>query len=129
MLFCNVTAGIGILEQAAPMIQDFFRRDDSAARRRRRGFVGLLSLFNMGGRFGWSTTSDYIGRKPIYMIYLGGGIVLLHHPAARLGSTATWIFVLAAIIISFYGGGFATVPAYLRDLSAPTRWAPSTAGC
>ncbi len=80
------------------------------------GFVGLLSLFNMGGRFAWSTTSDYIGRKPIYMVYLGGGIVL-YIILATLGSTATWIFVLtAAIIISFYGGGFATVPAYLRDL-------------
>ena len=80
------------------------------------GFVGLLSLFNMGGRFVWSTTSDYIGRKPIYMVYLGGGIVL-YIILATLGSTATWIFVLtAAIIISFYGGGFSTVPAYLRDL-------------
>ena len=70
----------------------------------------------MGGRFVWSTTSDYIGRKPIYMIYLGGGIVL-YIVLATLGSTATWIFVLtAAIIISFYGGGFSTVPAYLRDL-------------
>jgi MFS family permease len=118
VLFCNVTAGIGILEQAAPMIQDFFRQADSSlvAATTAAGFVGLLSLFNMGGRFVWSTTSDYIGRKPIYMIYLGGGIVL-YIILATLGSTATWIFVLtAAIIISFYGGGFSTVPAYLRDL-------------
>ena len=118
VLFCNVTAGIGILEQAAPMIQDFFRQADGSlvAATTAAGFVGLLSLFNMGGRFVWSTTSDYIGRKPIYMIYLGGGIVL-YIILATLGSTATWIFVLtAAIIISFYGGGFSTVPAYLRDL-------------
>jgi MFS family permease len=118
VLFCNVTAGIGILEQASPMIQDFFRdgTTSAVAATAAAGFVGLLSLFNMGGRFGWSTTSDYIGRKPIYMIYLGGGIVL-YIILATLGSTATWIFVLtAAIIISFYGGGFATVPAYLRDL-------------
>jgi MFS family permease len=118
VLFCNVTAGIGILEQAAPMIQDFFRQGDGSlvAASAAAGFVGVLSLFNMAGRFGWSTTSDVIGRKPMYMIYLGGGIVL-YLVLATLGSTATWIFVLtAAIIISFYGGGFATVPAYLRDL-------------
>jgi len=118
VLFCNVTAGIGILEQASPMIQDFFRdgTTSAVAATAAAGFVGLLSLFNMGGRFLWSTTSDYIGRKPIYMIYLGGGIVL-YIILATLGSTATWIFVLtAAIIISFYGGGFSTAPAYLRDL-------------
>jgi MFS family permease len=118
VLFCNVTAGIGILEQASPMIQDFFRRGDSSlvAATAAAGFVGVLSLFNMGGRFVWSTTSDYIGRKPMYMIYLGGG-VLLYIGLATIGTTATWLFVLlAAIIISFYGGGFSTVPAYLRDL-------------
>jgi MFS family permease len=118
VLFCNVTAGIGILEQASPMIQDFFRdgATSAVAATAAAGFVGLLSLFNMGGRFLWSTTSDYIGRKPIYMVYLGVGIVL-YLILATLGSTATWIFVLtAAIIISFYGGGFSTVPAYLRDL-------------
>jgi MFS family permease len=118
VLFCNVTAGIGILEQAAPMIQDFFRDGETSAvaAATAAGFVGLLSLFNMGGRFVWSSTSDYIGRKPIYMVYLGVGIVL-YVILATLGSTATWIFVLtAAVIISFYGGGFATAPAYLRDL-------------
>jgi len=118
VLFCNVTAGIGILEQAAPMIQDFFRNGETStvAAATAAGFVGLLSLFNMAGRFVWSSTSDFIGRKPIYMVYLGVGIVL-YLILAILGSTATWIFVLtAAIIISFYGGGFATVPAYLKDL-------------
>ncbi|MGY1801815.1 OFA family MFS transporter [Blastococcus sp. SYSU D00922] len=118
VLFCNVTAGIGILEQASPMIQDFFREGGTSAVAvtAAAGFVGLLSLFNMGGRFVWSSTSDYIGRKPIYMVYLGVGIVL-YIVLATLGSTATWIFVItAAIIISFYGGGFATIPAYLRDL-------------
>ncbi|MGY2129730.1 OFA family MFS transporter [Blastococcus sp. SYSU DS0617] len=118
VLFCNVTAGIGILEQAAPMIQDFFREGETSTvlAATAAGFVGLLSLFNMAGRFVWSSTSDYIGRKPIYMVYLGVGIIL-YVILATLGSTATWIFVLtAAIIISFYGGGFATVPAYLRDL-------------
>jgi MFS family permease len=119
VLFCNVTAGIGILEQASPMIQDFFRDSggtSSVTVAAAGGFVGVLSLFNMAGRFVWSSTSDYIGRKPIYMVYLGVGIVL-YVLLALTGSTATAIFVLvAAIIISFYGGGFATVPAYLRDL-------------
>lgn len=119
VLFCNVTAGIGILEQASPMIQDFFRDgagDSSVTVAAAGGFVGLLSLFNMAGRFVWSSTSDFIGRKPIYMVYLGGGIIL-YVALALVGSTSTAIFVLvAAIIISFYGGGFATIPAYLRDL-------------
>ena len=70
----------------------------------------------MGGRFIWSSTSDVIGRKPIYMLYLGGGMVL-YVLLALFGHTSTALFVLlAAVILSFYGGGFATVPAYLRDL-------------
>ena len=120
MLFCNVTAGIGILEQAALMIQDFFR--DSGASTSTvtaaaaGGFVGLLSLANMAGRFVWSTTSDAIGRQRIYVVYLGVGLVL-YALLASVGSSSTVLFVLlAALIISFYGGGFATIPAYLRDL-------------
>ena len=118
-LFCNVTAGIGILEQAAPMIQDFFRQSDgvslvSAAVA--SGFVGLLSIGNMSGRFAWSATSDVTGRKRIYMMYLGVGAVL-YTVLALAGSSSTFLYVaLAFVIISFYGGGFSTVPAYLRDL-------------
>ncbi|MEU4824489.1 MULTISPECIES: OFA family MFS transporter [Actinomadura] len=118
VLFCNVTAGIGILEQAGPMIGDFFRSggSTSVSATEAAGFVGLLSMFNMAGRFVWSSTSDYIGRKPAYVGYLGVGMaayVLL----ALFGDASTAFFVaLAALIISFYGGGFATVPAYLRDL-------------
>ncbi|MEU7775546.1 OFA family MFS transporter [Micromonospora taraxaci] len=119
VLFCNVTAGIGILEQASPMIQDFFRDNGTATTvsvTAAAGFVGVLSLFNMAGRFVWSTTSDLIGRKPIYMVYLGVGMVL-YLLLAVAGHSATAVFVLiAAAIISFYGGGFATMPAYLRDL-------------
>jgi MFS family permease len=119
VLFCNVTAGIGILEQASPMIQDFFRDADgtsSVAVTAAAGFVGVLSLFNMAGRFAWSSTSDLIGRRPIYMIYLGGGMIL-YALLAAFGQVATALFVLlAGVILSFYGGGFATVPAYLRDL-------------
>ncbi|MFY1670826.1 OFA family MFS transporter [Plantactinospora sp. WMMB334] len=118
VLFCNVTAGIGILEQASPMIQDFFRdgATSSVTIAAAGGFVGLLSLFNMVGRFVWSSTSDVIGRKPIYLVYLGVGMVL-YALLALVGSAATALFVvLACVILSFYGGGFATVPAYLRDL-------------
>jgi MFS family permease len=114
VLFCNVTAGIGILEQASPMIQDFFPDDVDAASA--AGFVGLLSLFNMAGRFIWSSTSDYIGRKPTYMIYLGVGGVLFFFLAATGSSSVVLFVLLAAVIISFYGGGFATVPAYLKDM-------------
>ena len=118
ILFCNVTAGIGILEQAAPMIQDFFRDGDAStvSVAAAGGFVGLLSLFNMAGRFVWSSTSDVVGRKGIYFVYLGVGLVL-YVLLATIGTTTTAVFVLlAAVIISFYGGGFATIPAYLRDL-------------
>ncbi|MBF0816652.1 MFS transporter [Microbacterium paludicola] len=118
VLFCNVTAGIGILEQASPMIQDFFRDGEASlvTATTAAGFVALLSLFNMAGRFVWSSTSDYIGRKPIYMIYLGVGVIL-YALLALVGASSTLLFVaLAAIILSFYGGGFATIPAYLRDL-------------
>jgi MFS family permease len=119
VLACNVTAGIGILEQASPMIQDFFRDEggtSSVTVAVAGGFVGLLSMANMAGRFGWSATSDVIGRKPIYMLYLGGGMIC-YTLLALIGSTSTAVFVLlAAVILSFYGGGFATVPAYLRDL-------------
>ena len=100
------------------MIQDFFRENGTStvAVAAAGGFVGVLSLFNMAGRFAWSSTSDVIGRKPIYLLYLGGGIVL-YFLLATVGSSATALFVLlAALIISFYGGGFATAPAYLRDL-------------
>ncbi|MFI5938302.1 OFA family MFS transporter [Actinoplanes sp. NPDC051494] len=119
VLFCNVTAGIGILEQASPMIQDFFRGTDgtsAVAVATAAGFVGLLSLFNMAGRFAWSTTSDIIGRKRIYMVYLGVGMIL-YALLAAVGHSAVALFVLlAGVILSFYGGGFATIPAYLRDM-------------
>ncbi len=113
VLFCNVTAGIGILEQASPMIQDFFPDIDA---KEAAGFVGLLSLANMSGRFIWSSTSDVVGRKPIYMGYLGIGAVL-YFVLASWGTAGVALFVgVTAVILSFYGGGFATVPAYLKDL-------------
>ena len=118
VLFCNVTAGIGILEQASPMIQDFFRSGggSTVAAAAAAGFVGLLSIANMAGRFVWSSTSDFVGRKRMYIGYLGVGMAC-YAVLALVGGSSTALFVLlAGIIISFYGGGFATVPAYLKDL-------------
>ncbi len=117
VLCMNVTAGIGILEKAAPMITDFFA-DSSApvSATAAAGFVALLSAANMAGRIGWSTTSDLIGRKNIYRVYLGVG-ALMYALIWSLGDSSKPLFVLAALVIlSFYGGGFATIPAYLKDL-------------
>ncbi|MFN9758544.1 MAG: OFA family MFS transporter [Planctomycetota bacterium] len=113
VLFVNVTAGIGLLGQASPMMQEVFAASPHAA----AGFVGLISLFNLVGRFAWSSASDRVGRKTTYALYLGLGMALY----ALLPATAAWgargVFVLACcVILSMYGGAFATVPAYLRDL-------------
>jgi MFS family permease len=125
VLFCNVSAGIGVLEQASPMIQDYFSWITPAAA---AGFVGLLSLANMAGRIGWSSTSDYIGRKPIYMVYLGVGLVL-YFVLAAFGATSLVLFLLVTVVIlSFYGGGFATIPAYLKDMFGVEEVGPSTGG-
>jgi MFS family permease len=115
VLFLNVTAGIGVLGQASPMIQEFFPGRITAAAA--AGFVGLLSLCNMIGRFFWSSTSDKIGRKPTYMIFFALGAILYFSvpTAGRLGSVGLFV-ALYAVILSMYGGGFATIPAYLRDM-------------
>lgn len=113
VLFTNVTAGIGILENAKPMIEDYFPAVAGAAA---AGFVGVLSLANMGGRIGWSSASDVIGRKRIYMIYLGVG-ALCYAALAGFGTASVGLFVvLVVVILTFYGGGFATIPAYLKDV-------------
>jgi MFS family permease len=126
VLCFNVTAGIGILEQASPMIQEMFPQvtgpngevlkkgiGPAAA----VGFVALLSLFNMAGRFAWSSLSDYLGRKINYIIYLLLGAILycLVPMSGHAGSHIAFIAV-SVVIISMYGGGFATIPAYLKDL-------------
>jgi MFS family permease len=115
VLCTNVTAGIGVLGQASAMSQEIFpgRVTVVAA----AGFVGLLSLFNMIGRFFWASTSDLIGRRNTYFCFFLLGIVLyalVPHTGA-IGSVALFV-ACSAVIISMYGGGFATVPAYLRDL-------------
>ncbi|MGW4385138.1 OFA family MFS transporter [Streptomyces sp. NPDC004685] len=117
VLCMNVTAGIGILEKAAPMITDFFKDSGtpvsvSAA----AGFVALLSAANMAGRIGWSSASDLVGRKNVYRLYLGVGAVM-YLLIARFGDSSKPLFIgCALVILSFYGGGFAAVPAYLKDL-------------
>jgi len=115
VLFVNVTAGIGILSQASPMIQEVFPGSVTAATA--AGFVGLLSLFNLAGRFGWSSLSDFLGRKRTYLVYflLGMALYASIPIAGRLGSVSLFV-ACCAVIMSMYGGGFATIPAYLRDL-------------
>ncbi|MDX3489660.1 OFA family MFS transporter [Streptomyces sp. ID05-18] len=117
VLCMNVTAGIGILEKAAPMITDFFADTSTPVSvTASAGFVALLSAANMAGRIGWSSASDLIGRKNIYRVYLGAG-TLMYALIALVGSSSKPLFVLCALVIlSFYGGGFATIPAYLKDL-------------
>ncbi|MDB5215997.1 MAG: small-conductance mechanosensitive channel [Myxococcaceae bacterium] len=117
MLFANVTAGIGILEQAAPMIQDLFKgtiKPVAAV-----GFVGVLSIFNMAGRFLWASVSDFIGRKRTYFIFFTLGAILYfvlpYTREDKLNSVPLFV-AISALVISMYGGGFATIPAYLKDL-------------
>ncbi|QLF93678.1 OFA family MFS transporter [Pseudomonas sp. ABC1] len=132
VLCLNVSAGIGIIGMASPLLQEVFagrliglelsfNQLDKAQLAEiaviAAGFTGLLSLFNIGGRFFWASCSDIIGRKATYFVFFGLGFAL--YAAVPLlgqwGSLA--LFVLAfCIILSMYGGGFATVPAYLADL-------------
>jgi MFS family permease len=132
VLCLNVTAGIGIIGMASPMLQEVFAgqligvavkfNDLTLAQKGQiaaiaAGFTGLLSLFNIGGRFAWATVSDYIGRKNTYYTFLILGIVLYASApwSGHLGHVA--LFVAAfCVILSMYGGGFSTVPAYLADI-------------
>jgi len=117
VLCTNVTAGIGILEQASPMIQELFK--GSIGPVAAGGFVGLLSLFNMAGRFFWASASDFIGRKNTYFIFFVLGTTLYFF-LPRTGAdhlNSVFLFVCTAVVLlSMYGGGFSTIPAYLRDL-------------
>jgi MFS family permease len=115
VLFLNVTAGIGVLGQASAMIQEMFKGRITPAAA--AGFVGLLSIFNMAGRFIWSSASDYLGRKTTYMIYFSLGALLYSFTptAGHLGSVTLFV-ITYAFIMSMYGGGFATIPAYLSDI-------------
>ncbi|MDQ0456597.1 OFA family MFS transporter [Rhizobium paknamense] len=133
VLCLNVSAGIGVIGMASPMLQEIFAGSligqpgvafaqlDPAGKAQiaaiAAGFTGLLSLFNIGGRFFWASMSDKLGRKNTYFCFFILGIILyaLAPTLALMGSKA--LFVLAfGIILSMYGGGFATVPAYLADI-------------
>ena len=133
VLCLNVSAGIGVIGMASPMLQEIFAGKliglpnvgfnalDATQKATiagiAAGFAGLLSLFNIGGRFFWASLSDKIGRKNTYYTFFLLGIVLyaLAPTFAAIGSKL--LFVLGfGIILSMYGGGFATVPAYLADM-------------
>ena len=124
VLLCNVTAGIGLLETASPLIQSVIKGTDkgkdmteAALVAAGAGFVGLLSLFNLLGRFFWSSASDKLGRKVTYAIYFGLGILLyVLAPTLSHNAQLALFVIVCCVIISMYGGGFATVPAYLSDL-------------
>ena len=115
VLCMNVTAGIGVLGQASAMSQEMFPGRVTAAAA--GGFVGLLSIFNMAGRFFWASTSDVIGRKNTYFVFFALGFVLYSLVPYFGGAGDLPLFILCfCIILSMYGGGFATVPAYLKDM-------------
>jgi MFS transporter, OFA family, oxalate/formate antiporter len=116
ILFINVTAGIGILAQASPMMQDMFKRTPLEA----AAVVSLMSLFNAGGRFMWASGSDYIGRRNTYTVFFVTQVVLfLLMPG--LASSGNWILFEVAlfVVLTMYGGGFATIPAFLADIFGP----------
>ena len=133
VLCLNVSAGIGIIGMASPMLQEIFGgklighpelgfnalsvEQKTAIAAIAAGFAGLLSLFNIGGRFFWASLSDYIGRKNTYYMFFLLGIALYASAPffAQIGSKVLFVGAFC-IILSMYGGGFATVPAYLADM-------------
>ena len=116
ILFINVTAGIGILAQASPMMQDMFHRTPLQA----ATVVSLISIFNASGRFLWASGSDYIGRRNTYSIFFLAQFVLflLIPPLAASGNWMVFQVSLFAVF-TMYGGGFATIPAFLADIFGP----------
>jgi MFS family permease len=114
VLCTNVSAGIGVLGMASPMIQEMFQGQVSASAA--AGFIGLLSLFNIGGRIFWASLSDRIGRKQTYAVFFGLGMLLYAAVPIAGASSGVILFVaIVCVIMSMYGGGFATIPAYLSD--------------
>jgi MFS family permease len=133
MVLCmNVSAGIGVIGMASPMLQEVFGGSLIGVAKKfgeldkaqlasiaavAAGFTALLSLFNIGGRFFWASLSDKLGRKMTYVVFfvLGGAMYFSVPGSAAAGSIL--LFVAAfCVILSMYGGGFATVPAYLADI-------------
>jgi MFS family permease len=133
VLCMNVSAGIGVISMASPMLQEIFGgsllghpeisftaltdTQRGAVAAIAAGFAGLLSLFNIGGRFFWASLSDHIGRKATYFAFflLGIAMYALAPWAAHAGNKVLFV-AFFCVILSMYGGGFATVPAYLADL-------------
>jgi MFS family permease len=132
VLCLNVTAGIGVIGMASPMLQEVFAgqligvdvkfNDLTLAQKGTiaaiaAGFTGLISLFNIGGRFVWASLSDYIGRKATYYTFFLLGIAMYASApwSGHAGHIALFVGAFC-IILSMYGGGFATVPAYLADM-------------
>jgi MFS family permease len=114
VLCMNVTAGIAVLAIASPMIQEIFKGRVTASAA--AGFTSLLSLFNIGGRIFWASLSDRIGRKPTYMIFFALGMLLYASVPSAGASGSLFLFVaIFCVILTMYGGGFATIPAYLAD--------------
>jgi MFS family permease len=132
VLCLNVSAGIGVVGMASPMLQEVFGGKligvpqalaDLATDQRAQvatiaaAFAGLLSLFNIVGRISWASFSDVIGRKATYAVFFLLGIVLYATaPWAGNAGQVTLFVALFCIILTMYGGGFATIPAYLADL-------------
>lgn len=133
VLCLNVSAGIGVIGMASPMLQEIFagsligapgvaftdmsREQLAGVAAIAAGFTGLLSLFNIGGRFFWASLSDRIGRKNTYYCFFLIGIVLYALAPWAAGIQSKLFFVgMLCIILSMYGGGFATIPAYLADI-------------
>ena len=118
VLCLNVTAGIGVLGQASAMSQEMFPGKRSSVGSPRPGFVGLLSLFNMGGRFFWAShVGLYRAQEHLFRVLrarLHAATAWCRRPARSAASRCS--SAASCIIISMYGGGFATVPAYLRDM-------------
>ncbi|WP_053844844.1 OFA family MFS transporter [Paracidovorax avenae] len=132
VLCMNVSAGIGVIGMASPMLQEVFggslinvpakfgeldKGQLAAIAAVAGGFTALLSLFNIGGRFFWASLSDKLGRKMTYVVFfvLGGLLYASIPGSASAGSKLLFVGAFC-IILSMYGGGFATVPAYLADL-------------
>ena len=116
ILFINVTAGIGILAQASPMMQDMFKRTPLEA----GAVVSLISLFNAGGRFMWASGSDYIGRRNTYTIFFVTQFFLFLLIPGLAASGNWWLFQASLFVVfTMYGGGFATIPAFLADIFGP----------
>jgi MFS family permease len=116
ILFINVTAGIGILAQASPMMQDLFRKTPLEA----AAVVSVISLFNAGGRLFWASLSDFIGRRNTYTLFFVVQFALfLLIPRLAAAQSWGWFETSLLIVFTMYGGGFATIPAFLADLFGP----------